>query len=309
VHETLFAISTADHILHGFFRTSSYIPPFSAGLCSQLTLAGAPACSGRADAVRGRLHAVLARDAAFHQCRGEPGASPSAVEAESAAMSGAMTRAFSVRWIVSGCSRCCARVAAGLRWGSRVVSKFCLRARRGQEVVCVARLLGARGCHRYSRRLSKQPSALCTEAAQLLGTERSGPVRSRAGAAVTGHARTRHRQRRAAPKQARARDRAGGGRRDPGPGARGRWPGRVHGARGGARGCARPAACCASRGLPAMPSAPSRPTPPWRELALYPGRRARGGCPPAELRRACALAASAAGRGPRACPGPRSSSA
>ncbi len=133
---------------------------------------------------------------------------------------------------------------------------------------CVARLLGARGCHRYSRRSSKQPSALCTEAAQLLGTERSGPVRSRAGAAVTGHARMRHRQRRAAPKQARARARAGGGRRDPGPGARGRRPGRVHGAGGGARGCARPAACRASRGLPAMPSAPSRPTPPWRELAL-----------------------------------------
>ena len=43
-----------------------------------------------------RLHAVLAQDAAFAQCRGEPGASASVAEAETVAMRSAMTRTFAV---------------------------------------------------------------------------------------------------------------------------------------------------------------------------------------------------------------------
>ena len=39
---------------------------------------------------------MLAQDAAFAQCRGEPGASGSVAEAETAAMRSAMTRTFAV---------------------------------------------------------------------------------------------------------------------------------------------------------------------------------------------------------------------
>lgn len=72
-----------------------------------------------------RLHAVLARDSAFQQCRGEPGASAKAAEAESAAMRSAMTRTFSVRLPPQQ------RGAAGPGWAAprlQAAAPPCLRA-------------------------------------------------------------------------------------------------------------------------------------------------------------------------------------
>lgn len=89
------------------------------GVCSKARLVTQSAWPASQRCACGRLHAVLARDRAFQQCRGEPGASPSAAEAEAAAMRSAMTRTFSVRRL----PRECEAVRSGcLGVGSSLVS-------------------------------------------------------------------------------------------------------------------------------------------------------------------------------------------